>query len=195
MDAKLAATVGETREDLIHKRTEETNIGNLIADSIRASAAAQIALHNAGGVRDSIPKGPVTMRQIYSVLPFDNTVVTVKMTGAQIKEVLELSAGAGGSRILPSGLSYTFDSSRPRGHRIVSATVDGKALAVTRTYLVATNNFLSDGGDGYSPFSDARERKDTGVLLRDAVAGYIGKHTPVAPKIEGRIIERRGGRD
>lgn len=187
VDKTLGEVIGATEVALTASRVEESNLGNLLTDSLRLWAKADVAMHNGGGLRDNIPKGSITLRHLFMALPFDNTVVTLRLTGAQIKELLESSSGQGRSRLLVSGLVYSYDPVRPKGHRVLKVAVGGKPLALTRDYLVATNSFLADGGDGYDPFHYGRDKKDSGVLLRDVIADYIKENSPVHPAVEGRI--------
>jgi len=215
-DAKLAefaapieelknTIIGQTAVDLdgekAHVRTMETNLGNLICDAMlwkTATDNTQIAIQNGGGIRASAPAGDISMGKVLEILPFGNTIVDVDLTGAQIIEALE----NGVSRIedvkgrFPqvAGLRYTFDPNKPAGSRIVKVEVWDAAkgayvpIDLEATYRVATNNFLFGGGDGYEVFKEGTNVYETGVLLSDTLAEYIAAHSPVKPKVEGRIV-------
>jgi 5'-nucleotidase len=180
-------------------RSKETNLGNLITDAMlerTQEANAQIAIQNGGGIRASIPAGDVTVGQVRTVLPFGNRIATVDLTGAQVKEALEngVSQVEEGAGRFPqvAGIQYTWTPSATVGSRILSVKVaDGSGAFVDidpeATYRVATNNYLLEGGDGYSVFAAGQNAYDTGYLLAEAVEEYIAAHTPVSPEIEGRI--------
>jgi 5'-nucleotidase/UDP-sugar diphosphatase len=191
---KLAVVVGETSVDLMTRRDKESNLGNLIADSMRestrkqaASQRKQIAFQNSGGIRTDIPSGKITMRQMYTVLPFDNKLVYMDLTGEQVREVLEQGGSGEFGLLQVSGITVTYDLKKPVGKRLVKADVEGEALDPRGLYTIVTNDFLAAGGDKVTALKEARV-VEYGDTLRDALIHYLNKHSPVAPKIEGRIL-------
>lgn len=200
--------IGETAVDLVGERSvcrfEECNMGNLITDAIlwkMQAQGVQIALQNGGGIRASIPKGPISRGQILEVLPFGNTIATFEITGADLLTALENGVSRaenpeneGTGRFLQvAGLRYTWDPSKPVGQRIVKVEVrnpDGtwSALDPNAVYKVAANDFMRRGGDDYKVLAEkAMNVYDYGPPLDEAVAEYIQAHSPVAPQVEGRI--------
>src|SRR5207249_8634571 len=132
-----------------------------------------IALQNSGGLRADLPEGAVTRGDIYEVMPFDNTMVTMALTGAQVRRALE--EGLRGGRVTQvSGLRYTFDSSRPEMQRVVTL-LDGAGapLDSTRTWKVVVNNFMAGGGDDYATLAHGKDTRDTQQLVRDALEGFV----------------------
>lgn len=171
-------------------RTKETNLGNLIADAMRQALQTDVALTNGGGIRASIPKGDVTRNHILTTLPFANTLVKVSMSGADLKKALEH-----GVRLYPeqnggfphvSGIRFTFDATKPAGSRVTSVEVNGQPLDETKTYTVATNDFIAKGGDGYDMFKSSTIEFDSGELLSTVVMNYLQSNKPI-PTVEGRI--------
>ncbi len=171
-------------------RTKETNLGNLIADAMRQALQTDVALTNGGGIRASIPKGDVTRNHILTTLPFANTLVKVSMSGADLKKALEH-----GVRLYPeqnggfphvSGIRFTFDATKPAGSRITSVQINGQPLDETKTYTVATNDFIAKGGDGYDMFKSSTIEFDSGELLSTVVMNYLQSNKPI-PTVEGRI--------
>ncbi|MEK7287764.1 MAG: 5'-nucleotidase C-terminal domain-containing protein [Elusimicrobiota bacterium] len=191
VDRKLAEVLGETKVDLTSSREGESVLGNIIADCMREAVRADIAMQNSGGIRSSISAGTVTLRHLYNVLPFDNTIYTMTLTGSQVKEVLEASLSDAVIRLQTSGLIFRYDMTRPKGRRLTEVMVGKKPILVTKNYTVATNNFLADGGDGYKTFLNGSLRKDTKTVLRDSMAQWIKKHTPLKPALEGRMTAQR----
>ncbi|WP_322490470.1 bifunctional metallophosphatase/5'-nucleotidase, partial [Chloroflexus sp.] len=183
-------------------RTGETNLGNLIADAILNKTRpdlSKIAIMNGGGIRTSIDAGPVTLGEVLEVLPFGNTIALVDLTGAQVKAALENGVSqvetAQGRFPQVAGIRFTFTPNRPAGERILSLEVANGDTFVpidpATTYRVATNNFMLGGGDGYSVFTEGKNKVDTGFLLSDVVADYIGTISPVEDKdIPGNRITR-----
>lgn len=172
-------------------RTRETNLGNLVADVMRIETGADIALQNGGGIRASIPAGPVKVDHVFTVLPFDNFLVVLEINGAQIKEALELSVSRYpselGGFLQVSGISFTFDPKNPVNSRVQEVFVGDKPLVLTRNYKVATNDFLAAGGDGYTVFTKGKLLVHTGDYLRDVFIRYTEKVKILNPTIEGRI--------
>jgi 2',3'-cyclic-nucleotide 2'-phosphodiesterase (5'-nucleotidase family) len=215
VDGILNQKAGSSKVDLIQagSREKETNLGNLVTDIVRKTTGAQVALVNGGSLRTGLSKGEITFRQVHAVLPFNNYLVAVKMSGELLWQALEhgVSGVERGEGRFPqvSGMTFVFDRSRPVGQRIVSATVGGQPLDRQREYTVATLDFIASGGDGYTAFGQAIKSSgdyceiggamrssrlvynDPGKFLRDAVIDALAKDSPVAPSVEGRIAEIR----
>jgi 5'-nucleotidase len=204
--ALMAEAVGETKAELDgdrgRVRTRETNLGNLIADAMLwqgAAAGAQIAIQNGGGIRASIPAGPITLGQAMEVLPFGNYLVALTLTGEQLIAALENGVSqverVAGRFPQVAGLRYTWDPAQPAGQRIVAVevlTAEGfRPIGARTRYRVVTNNFLAGGGDGYEVFGQAAERLVLGFVDYEVLAEYLRVHSPVHPEIEGRIVERK----
>lgn len=202
--AQLNTVVGEASADLDAEavRVQESSLGNLVADIFREHADADLAFINSGAIRHSIPAGPITLGTVYEVHPFDNTLVGLELTGEQILAALENSVlyypYASGRFLQVSGLSYTFDPSRPPGERIVSVRIhptaehpDGEPLRLDQVYRVALSDFIAMGGDDYTMFANSPvffgSLTEGGSYLRDIVVNYIEVHSPIKSEIEGRI--------
>ena len=177
-------------------------MGNLVADAILDRVKDQgvtIVFQNGGGLRASIDQGVVTMGEVLTVLPFQNTLATFQLTGKDIVASLEhgVSKIEEGKGAFPqvAGLKYSFDKSvAPNAGRIKSVEVmEGGAWAPideAKTYTVATNNFTRGGGDGYKLFADnAQNAYDYGPGLEQVVADYLAANRPYTPKLDGRITE------
>ncbi len=182
-------------------RVKECSMGNLVADALLDRVKDQgitIAIQNGGGLRASIDAGPVTMGEVLTVLPFQNSIATFQIKGADLQAALENGASqieeGAGRFVQASGLKYTFDRSKPAGSRIVSVEVkEGDnfvKLDPEKTYGVVTNNYTRTGGDGFKTFAtNAINPYDFGPSLEDAVAAYIGAHSPYKPYTDGRIVD------
>ncbi|NDV86489.1 multifunctional 2',3'-cyclic-nucleotide 2'-phosphodiesterase/5'-nucleotidase/3'-nucleotidase [Aurantimonas aggregata] len=195
--ASTAAPLDGSREVC---RVSECSMGNLVADAMLdrvRDQGASLAITNGGGLRASIDQGEVTMGEVLTVLPFQNTLSTFKLTGADIKAALENGVSQveeGGGRFPQvSGLKFTWSKTAAPGSRIDSVEVkEGDAfvpLDPAKTYLVVSNNFLRGGGDGYSVFAEkGLEAYDYGPTLEDVVAAYLSRDTaPYEPYTDGRI--------
>jgi 5'-nucleotidase len=178
----------------------ESPLGDVIADAQLAyttGAGAQIALMNPGGIRaDLVADKPapddVSYGEAFTVQPFNNLVVTQTFTGAQLKDVLEQQfAGFDGQtaqRILQvsAGFSYAYDRSGPAGSRVSGMTLNGTAIDPAATYRITTNDFLANGGDGFTNLSKGTDRVTAPGFDVDALTAYLAKG-PVAPGPADRI--------
>jgi 2',3'-cyclic-nucleotide 2'-phosphodiesterase (5'-nucleotidase family) len=182
VNQRLHTVLGEAAGDLTRSTASESHVGNLVADALRARSGTQIALLNAASARVDIPKGPITERLLFEVLPVENTLITLKLSGAQIKKILS-------RRVMSvSGVRVSLDGKKPEGRRLKSVKLeDGRPLADKEFYSVATNDFLLSGGDGFTEFAQGVDVEDTGILIRDAVAQHISRLRTVAPRLDGRI--------
>lgn len=175
-------------------------MGNLIADAILDRTKDQgvtVAIQNGGGIRASIDGGPVTMGEVLTVLPFQNTIATFQLSGKDLMDSLEagLSEIEEGKGKFPqvAGIKYSFDKSvAPNQGRLKSVEVkDGAgwtSLDPAKTYTIATNNFVRTGGDGYKLFADkAQNPYDFGPSLEQVLADYVTAHSPYTPSLDGRI--------
>lgn len=186
------SAINGSREDV---RKRESTMANVLADAAlmaAANAGAEIALVNGGGVRASIDQGPITFEEAITVQPFGNTLTVLTLTGAQIKAALEHGVatwdqGKGQFTHVSKGMSYTFDLSKPAGSRVTAVTFNGQALDDAKTYKVATNNFVANGGDGFAMFKDA-PKLETGVLDVDILINYLKANPQLEVKPEGRIV-------
>ena len=187
--AELGKVVGETRSSILRSFNAESEMGNFVADAMRTHVAGvDFAFTNAGGLRADIDAGPITLEEIFTVLPFNNTLVTMDLTGAQVIGVLEEGAMSQYGVVQVSGLRWAFDPDRPFGSRVTSVTLPGgQPIDPNATYRVATNNFMATGGDRFTTFTRGASTVDTGINLVDTVVGLLARTSPVDPQVEGRL--------
>ncbi|WP_157016338.1 5'-nucleotidase C-terminal domain-containing protein [Mesorhizobium xinjiangense] len=199
-----AQIIGETTAPIDGSRescrARECEMGNLVADAMLdrvADQGIQIAVQNGGGLRSSIDEGQVTMGEVLSVLPFQNTLATFQLTGKDVVASLEggvsrIEEGAGRFPQV-AGLRYTFDASvGPEEGRITAVEVrengEWAPIDEAKTYGVVTNNFMRNGGDGYALFkSNGQNAYDFGPGLEQVLADYLAETGPYTPMLEGRI--------
>ncbi|MGQ0612169.1 MAG: bifunctional metallophosphatase/5'-nucleotidase [Planctomycetaceae bacterium] len=195
LSGKLKERVGRLAGPARRGRGEEASAaGNWLADVIRQAGEAEIGFMNKGGVRCDLEAGDVTFEDVYRIMPFDNTVVSMDLTGAQVRALVGRSFVSGGFPGLDwSGLLVEAEREgeelRPTG-----LIVGDRPLDDSRTYRVATNSFLAAGGDDYGPFRDGRKVRTTGLLLRDAIAADLRARSPLTPPAEARLRVRAGVR-
>lgn len=196
--AEASAAIDGARESC---RAMECQMGNLIADAMLARVAdqgIQIALENGGGIRASIDAGEVTMGEVLTVLPFQNTLSTFFVSGQTVLDALENGVSqyedVAGRFPQVAGLKFAFDVSAEVGSRIsdvmVADGMDWKPIDPAAEYGVVSNNFVRNGGDGYKMFVDASNVYDFGPDLADVLAEYLAERTPYTPYIDGRITAK-----
>jgi 2',3'-cyclic-nucleotide 2'-phosphodiesterase (5'-nucleotidase family) len=199
LDIPIGSTAVELDSRTATVRTREAAIGDLIADAMRAATDAEVAVTNGGGIRGGrvYPPGTtITRRDVLAELPFGNRIVTIDVTGADLKRALEaglarLPSPSGGFPQV-SGLTLEADARRPPGERILWIKVGDAPLDDERTYRVATNDFLARGGDAYATFRDADPLLPVAdsPLLATEVIDYIKSLGSIRTGAEGRVVLR-----
>lgn len=190
-------------------RKNETALGNLITDGMLAKAKEYntdviMALQNGGGIREKISAGPITVDEVIKVLPFGNTLATMEISGAELKQAFEQSFSKypdeNGGFLHVSGAKVEFDSNKPAGERVVSISYkndDGTYTEIvdTEMYTVATNAFTAKGGDSYDVFKAIYEDgrvHDLGLSDWENFAEHLESLGTVIPNVEGRIVDVAG---
>lgn len=192
--AELAAVTAEvigTAAVPLTKGGPESPLGNLAADALLAAARtatgtpADLAVTNNGGLRVSLAPGPITVGHIYELMPFENMVVVLTLTAAEVDSLAQQIARRGGEPI--AGWSFQIAADERAG----GIQVGGRPLTPNRTYRVATIDYLADGGGGMPALWSPQDRQNTTLLFRDAIMAYIRGRTeagePIDPPLEGRI--------
>jgi 5'-nucleotidase len=191
----VAPVIGREIAVVAHDITREKNaagesaLGDLLADAQRSVMETDVAFITAGTLRSDLKQGNATWGDLFTIQPFSGTVVSVKLTGQQIEDALERQW----QEPLPphplgvSGLSYTYDATRPAGSRVQEVRVGGIALNPSASYTAAMMDYLSIGGDGYTVFTKGT-LITTGPSDVDTLASYLGSlPQPVNVTTDGRI--------
>lgn len=192
-EAGFDSVIGTARND-IGIVDGESPIGNLVCDAMREAMGADFAFQNSAGIRGTFPAGDITYRNVYKVDAFGNYIVTFNMTGAQVVKICETSVLGMHGIFQVAGLSMKYSAKAPIWQRVTEVLVNGQPIDTTKIYKVATNNFLAGGGQNYKEFLKGADRNDTYLTVRQALADYVRKHTPLEVRTEGRIKEISGGR-
>ncbi len=185
---EFSRVIGTAAADLTRDSSRESDLGDIVTDAMRDTSGAQIAFQNGGGIRSDLLKGPITLESVFTALPFDDDLVTMDLTGEQIREILEKSV-LSENMLQVSGMQIVYDLSKPAGAKAASVEVEGKPLAARATYRVVTNDFLAAGGDRFNIFKQGRNIS-VGQPQRDAVADYIRKDSPIHVQVRNRITFR-----
>ena len=191
-DEQMYAVIAKS-EDALIKADVESTLGNFFCDAViyetkkmlgKDSSMVDVAIFNKGGLRNSLPKGNITIGNIFELMPFDNEVVLLKLSGAQFKDMCYKIVEKGGIPI--GGMRLTIKGTSP-----TDITIKGQPFDETKDYWVVTSDYLANGGDSYNFFKDAKERKIMHVLLRNMIINYCEDITKleqtIKPKLDGRI--------
>ena len=191
LSVTIGAADGVLDGDRARVRQQPTNLGTLIARAMMDRTGADLALINSGGVRDSLPAGPITYRDVLKVQPFANTVGVVTLTGAELLDYLgaaaKMTPGAGGFA-QTAGVQL-----RIAAGRLLEARVAGQPIDAQRRYRLSINNFTAIGGDGYPKLNTHPNYVDSGFNDAEVLRGYIARHSPlkVADYAPGDAVQRR----
>lgn len=198
LNASLGEVIGKTTVALDARasviRFGESNLGNFLADVYKQAVGADCALVNSGGIRSDTIYGPgnLTKKDILSILPFENTLVKVRLLGSHIKRLLEHGVSVAGEEDgrFPqvSGLSFSYDPMRPVGSRLTSVELGGRGIDPQKSYTIAINAYLLGGGDGYDlKGAEVLIKPEEGPVEPDVVIEAIRKIGTISPQVEGRI--------
>ncbi len=183
----LNEKIGTATVDINHDTKSPSLMGEWVCDIMRQKTGAQIAIQNGGGLRTSISKGDLTVGTMYGLMPFDNTMVVARLTGAQVREAIE--NGLGNEKISfgqLSGVYVSYDLSKPFGQRILDVVMEnGAPLDPNQYYTVVANDFMFSGGDNYTVLKQGKEIKDTGIPVRDSIIEYVKKLKVIKPVYKG----------
>ncbi len=203
LDDRLGKTIAsltaplDSRKSVI--RTEEDSMGNFITDALRAETKADIALTNGGGIRGNHEYSAgidITRKDILTELPFGNVAVVLKMSGEEIWQMLEHGVSKveekAGRFLQTSGLHFTYNPAAEAGKRVLEVTVGGMPIDRHKTYSVATNDYIANGGDGFSMLKGAKRLVDASgaKLMANMVMDYAQKKEKIDVKVEGRITTK-----
>jgi 5'-nucleotidase/UDP-sugar diphosphatase len=196
VDARLSEIVGHANETLPDDevRFQETHLGNMIADSMlwfTKNMDVDFAVQNGGGIRADLPEGPIAIKQLHEILPFNDSVVVVTLKGSDVQLLFDhmgaISPGTGAFPQVSEGVRFSINRATGESEDIL---INGKAIDTGGTYRIVTNSYLAAGGDGYRVFLKAVEKYDTGAAQTDVLAKYIrhiGGGGIIDPKIGERI--------
>ena len=190
--ASLDKVVGHAADDRLRRIGKLDNpLGSWVADVIRAKVEAEIGIQNSYGIRDNVFKGRVRLRDLYRVMPFENTVVLVTLRGAEIEELVRANLRGTKSKIQVSGLQVTYKlGADGRTIADLEVTVNGDPLRPALSYRVATNNYLAGGGSG-GKILVGKPMRDTQIPIRDLLVAAFKAHSPIAAPAMGRIVLMR----
>lgn len=175
VSAQLDKVIGSSECELVPHNKEESNIGDWETDVMRWKTGTDIALENSGGIRRNIPAGEVTKRIIQEVAPFGNTLVTLEVTGKQLKQIFETGIERGFDRFEVSGVTFKYDADKPKGERVVKLKVDGEIYDPEKLYSIVTNNYVvGHAEDKYFGFK-VEDFRNTGIKRASMLIEWMEK--------------------
>lgn len=191
IDSVMGKRLGTAAMDMDCERPESL-LSNLVADVLRESASgvlghpADVAVMNIGGIRSSLAKGDITVKDVYEILPFENALCVLTLKGDVLRQLFVEMAARGGEGLSGARLKITADG------KLSEATVAGKPVDDGRTYTVATIDYLAEGNDGMPSLARAEEKTfPADMVLRDVFMRYVERQTAarraVTSRLDGRI--------
>jgi 5'-nucleotidase len=187
VDKEMGKVISESAADLGPSAAGlDSDIGNWFADAMRRQSGADAAFQNTAGIRSDMKKGPIAIRDIFQIMPFENTLVKLTMTGAQLKKLMTDNLRGGFSKLQLSGLEVRFRQT-PEGLRDLVILRNGAEVKPEEKLTVATNNYLTTGGTGGAAFGEAEKSEDTMMPIRDLLLKDIKENPVKAAPVGGRI--------
>lgn len=194
VEAVLSEVIGRAETVFLNdnSRKMETEIGDLVSDSMlwyTKKMGADFAIQNGGGIRTNLNAGNIQKKNVYEILPFDNSVMIATLKGTDVQAMFDFIAtiaqGAGAFPQVSEGVRFTINYDTGKCENI---TINGSPIDPNRTYKVTTNSYMAAGGDGYAAFKKAAALYDTSAFQRDVVIEYIQSlNGAIKPEPKGRI--------
>lgn len=182
---ELTATAERTKDQVA-----SSTMGNLLADAVREHARADVGLMNRGGIRADLQKGPITRRDVFEVMPFENSIVVLKLTGKELEGMVRNAIeGKAHSGIEVSGITIAVTVGPNDERKLTGVRVGADALDPAKVYRVAMNSFMADGGDAYiEKMQPGEKRTDDVMLLRDMLEDLFVHKGKVTPATDNRYV-------
>ncbi|MGC9316005.1 MAG: 5'-nucleotidase C-terminal domain-containing protein, partial [bacterium] len=179
----LAEIIAQSTGALPRGDATSNKVGHIVCDAMLDATSADVSITNMGGVRAELPGGSITRADVFAVMPFDNKVVSVPLSGQEVVEVIERMAGKYGSALI-GGVEVVYNSTKGSIH---SLKIGGEPVDSSATYDFATTDYVYYSyGVPQLEAVDKSKVKYTGVLLRDAIERWLTNNSPVSPDVDGR---------
>lgn len=186
----LDVVIATAAADLPRSLEGEGALGNWVTDCTRKWTKTEVAIHNATGIRAHLAAGPVRLRHMHEIMPFDNLVTTLYLRGSDLRAALEHGSGVAPGIVQVSGVRFVYDPKAPAGGRVVSAEVGGAPLRDDALYSVSAPDFLVEGGDGYAALGRGADKAVTPSMMREVLSWCAVTHGPIRPVLDGRVAAR-----
>ena len=190
IDREMGKVIGSSEMTMESGRPESL-LSNLIAEVLRLSATqvlghpADIGVMNMGGIRNILPKGDITLSNVYEILPFENSLCVLTMKGSEVKNLLTVMASLNGEGLSGARIKMTEQG------EMLQCSVQEAPIDNQKDYTIATIDYLADGNDGFTPFLRAEKREcPPNATLRSLFLNYIEQQTAEGKKVTSRIDGR-----
>jgi 2',3'-cyclic-nucleotide 2'-phosphodiesterase (5'-nucleotidase family) len=180
--------IGDAIIPITRSGDAESLLGNMVCDAMQWKLQGDLAITNKGGVRTDLPQGVITPRDVFNVLPFDNTLGALEVTGEFVRLLIEDKVAYGGSGLYVSGIRVKIDKERERGDKVVSLEIGGEPVVNDKHYRLVTTDYLLEGNSGMKRLSELRSEAaiESGIYMRESLIEYIKEFSPIEPKVDGR---------
>jgi 2',3'-cyclic-nucleotide 2'-phosphodiesterase (5'-nucleotidase family) len=190
MQAEMSRVVGQTEVALTKPSDPETLMGNFFADAmlkegLKKDPAIQFTLATRGGLRTIFPKGNITVSHVFELMPFENEMVVLKLSGQNVQQVIDFIAKKDGEPV--AGIRMKI-----RDNRAYDVTIGGQPFDITKTYYLLTYDYLADGGDELECLRNPLERREINQKVREALFENINdlarQGKKITAQLDGRIV-------
>jgi 2',3'-cyclic-nucleotide 2'-phosphodiesterase (5'-nucleotidase family) len=180
--------VGVSEVNILSSDIKQSIMNNFICDAMLEQTSADFVCLNYGEITTDLYHGEITQLDLFSLCPFNRTLVVFKMTGDYLRKVVERNIAGFRSGFAIAGGKIEYNISRPSGNRLTYFQVGDHPLYLKKEYHVVTTDYLADGNAGFEMLTsvDSSNVFRTGILLRDAIGNYIKEHTPLDPRSVSR---------
>jgi 2',3'-cyclic-nucleotide 2'-phosphodiesterase (5'-nucleotidase family) len=188
MQAEMSKVIGQTEQELSKPATPETLMGNFFSDAmltegLKKDPTIQFTLSTKGGLRTTFPKGNITVSNVFELMPFENEMVVLKLTGQNVQQVIDFIVKKDGEPV--SGIRMKI-----KEHKAYDVTIGGQPFDINKTYNLLTYDYLADGGDDLECLRNPIERKEINQKVREAILENIQDLTSQGKKINAQLDER-----
>ena len=186
----MGRVIGQTEEAIVKSSAPESLLGDFFAEAMLAEGkkldpSIQFTFATKGGLRSGFGKGDIKVSDVFELMPFENEMVILKLSGANVQKVIEFIASKDGQPV--AGITMKI-----KNHVASDVTIAGKPFDISQSYNLLTYDYLANGGDDLTCLSNPIERRNVGKKVRDALMDYIGEQTKngkkINPQIDGRIV-------
>ncbi|MCF0058483.1 5'-nucleotidase C-terminal domain-containing protein [Dyadobacter sp. CY356] len=190
MDAEMNRVIGRSDQELTKTSDPETLMGDFFSDAILAEGlkkdpTIQFTLSTKGGLRTSFPKGNISVSNVFELMPFENELVVLKLSGASVQKVIDFIVKSNGQPV--AGIRMNI-----RDKKATDVMIAGKPFDINQSYNLLTYDYLANGAEGLEFLSEAAERKNIDKKVRDALIDHINGLTSagktINTQLDGRIV-------
>ena len=186
IEGEMNKVIGELKTPWVRNSRDESNIGNWIADATREYFQTDIAFHNSGGIRKGLSTGPVKVRDVWEISPFDNTIMIIQISGDQLLYLLDWRIKNPRDLLQTSGIKRIYNSQRKI---LIDATVNGEPIVSDKVYTIATNNYIIGHIERFLGLNiNDIAVEDTGIIGRDILVRAVAKQKVINSTTGGRLI-------